>query len=115
MTTKEQVLEIIEGYKPAYINSNYITMTLDKVIGGILEHIQSEVHEPKIKQLEWEDCWATAFKIDEYELIEYEVIRLYKGYQLKLGDKEILTTSSFKEAKAYAQEHFENLIRGCYE
>ena len=68
----------------------------------------------KVKQLKWNPNIATAFIIDKKPL-NYEIYMRDADCSIYCNDICIGLSDTFDQAKAYAQEHFENLIRGCYE
>lgn len=111
MTTKEKVLEIINQEIKRIVKESY---SFEEVI-DILEYIKlytlNQVQEPKIKQLEWDsDNRAIAIEINNRIILAYFI----QGGYLRIGSTGYPFQDEAK-AKAYAQEHFEGLIRGCYE
>jgi TPP-dependent indolepyruvate ferredoxin oxidoreductase alpha subunit len=119
MTTKEHVLRLIEELifkehaEAPRTNNKQATENTLETLCYLRERIETECHEPKIKQLVWEDCFAIAYIIDGWDY-SY-VIEQLETFNLYFDNIIIENLPTEAEAKAYAQEHFENLIRGCYE
>jgi hypothetical protein len=111
MTTKEQVLEIIKQVqaKPTFSN-DAITRLYD-----LVNRIETEVTEPQVKQLVWANSSAIAFKYGTEYPIRYDIDKYGKTVFLKFNDNIVTKTDSLKRAKAYAQQHFEGLIKSCLE
>lgn len=117
MTTKEQVLEIIEEVIVRDKLNKYKGFDLHEVLELLISKIESEVQEPKIKRLVWNDDIAIVFGYGDY-LISYEIYKRQIGtkiyFKLYFNNDCIEMLEKYDQAKAYAQEHFEGLIRGCY-
>lgn len=121
MTTKEQVLDMVLEEKNnamsfySHLRSlpEQSILAIEECYDNIYNRIQSEVHEPKIKQLEWNN--EVAYKLDLW--LQYQIDEEYGGgFVVRLNGvgKDNEPFDTLDQAKAYAQEHFENLIRGCY-
>jgi hypothetical protein len=71
MTTKEQVLEILK--KTLQLPEVKSFSHLKAMITYLRKQIETEVTEPQVKQLKWEDNMGTALVIHKKELICYEI------------------------------------------
>lgn len=109
MTTKEQVMDIIKQYT-----------TMHSLLNTIIHRIESEINEPQVKQLMWEDNIATAFNIAtpfniDGSAFNYEIDKREYDYSIYCFNIFLTTHQTLDEAKAYAQQHFEGLIKSCLE
>lgn len=113
MTTKERVLNLMNT-----IISTQTDLTILSSLKEIFRFIVTECHEPQVKQLEWYEMESG---LEWYGKISYLQIAYiqkdYDNYLLWLNGSDLpdYEFETLKKAKAYAQQHFENLIRGCYE
>lgn len=76
----------------------------------------------KIKELEWRHAGAeqwSAFPVGEFPNVEtflrYDIYQTRDGYDIFLNDQFLDNCTILKEAKHFAQQHFESLIKECIE
>jgi hypothetical protein len=130
MTTKQQVLDLIDKQisklKPTRSviqdSTNIdIAKALNKLRKNIINRIETEVPEPQVKQLVWVERNAMYFITTALgNVVYYEI--LYKLHEegnyfvvIHNGKADIGVSDTLDEAKAYAQQHFEELIKRCME
>ena len=91
--------------------------------------IKHEVSEPQVKQLVWEDEFdiASAIELDDKkDVLQYRISSIdncgIKEISVYIGFEKIFSLNNVQnmqfariEAKAYAHQHFERLIKSCLE
>ncbi|MCX6145682.1 MAG: hypothetical protein NTW25_00305 [Candidatus Kapabacteria bacterium] len=118
MTTKENVLEIVREIFMKEKCDTYKDFDLIEVLELLIHRIETEVSEPQVKQLVW-NKYGKGYMPDKKCLVQLYSIILsssgaYKVYVCN-GGEAIYSAKNKKEAKTFAQKHFEGLIKSCLE